>query len=223
MFGIPRFVLVLGANISGNYNLVSIIFVVMWIAPFILLNREGRRAIGLRGRTNARWLFYGLVIGISGALAMYLIGHMLYGDSLRNWFVYISGTYSIPRVNLEEYRLLVFLIFAAVSMTFSPIGEEFMYRGLIHASFVPRFGENKASVLDSLAFALTHLAHFGIIYVAGGWHFYLFPAFLWVAMMFFASRLFFLIKQRSGSIWGAVITHAGFNLGMTYCILYWIL
>ena len=53
-------------------------------------------------------------------------------------------------------------------MTFSPIGEELFYRGIVHGSFTGRFGEQKASFFDSLTFAITHLAHFGIVYVLGG-------------------------------------------------------
>ncbi len=195
----------------------------MWMLPFVLLNRNGRKAIGIRMPSSIRWVVYGFLMGIAGSVIMYLIGELFYGDTLHNWFVYIAGTYDAPGINLEENRLAIFLIFATVSMTFSPIGEEFLYRGLIHASFVPRFGENKASLLDSLAFAITHLAHFGIVYVATGWDFYPMPALIWVTMMFLASRLFFIVKQRSGSIWGAILTHAGFNLGMTYIIIYCIL
>ena len=108
-------------------------------------------------------------------------------------------------------------------MTFSPIGEELFYRGVVHQAFVRRFGENGASRIDSLAFALTHLAHFGLVYVSGVWEIYPLPALMWVGAMFIISRLFFMCKLGSGSIWGAVVAHAGFNLGMSYFIWYWIL
>ena len=83
--------------------------------------------------------------------------------------------------------------------------------------------EQKASILDSLAFALTHLAHFGIVFVAGHWSFLFLPAAIWVMLMFLASRLFFICKVKSGSILGAILCHAGFNLAMTYYIIYFIL
>ena len=54
-------------------------------------------------------------------------------------------------------------------MTFSPIGEELFYCEIVHGCFAGRFGEQKASFFDSLTFAITHLAHFGIVYVLGGW------------------------------------------------------
>ena len=108
-------------------------------------------------------------------------------------------------------------------MTFSPIGEELLYRGLIHQCFVPRYGRNKASIIDSLAFGITHLAHFGLIFSLGEWQFLPIPALLWVLLTFVSSRLFYYCKQKSGSIYGAILCHAGFNLAMTYFIFYHIL
>jgi hypothetical protein len=94
---------------------------------------------------------------------------------------------------------------------------------LVHGALAGSYQEKTASTLDSLAFALTHLAHFGIVYIAGGWHFLFLPAVLWVCSMFLASKVFFFSKQNAGSIWGAVVCHAGFNLAMMYFIFYWIL
>lgn len=106
-------------------------------------------------------------------------------------------------------------------MIFSPIGEEFLYRGVIHGSFVEKSGEFKASIYDSLAFALTHLAHFGIIYDGEAWQFLLAPSILWVLSMFLVSQLFFRCKMMSQSIFGAVLSHSGYNLAMMYLIFYY--
>ena len=222
--GIPRFILVLQANASGNYNFTSIIFVIMWLLPFIFLQKDGRRLIGLRKPVAFRSLLYGFILGVLACLPVFLLGMLLYGESTSNWFVYISQSYrgGLPP-DLTAERHIYFGIFALTSMIFSPIGEELMYRGLIHQCFEDRFGSRRASEIDSSAFALTHLAHFGILYSATGWTFKPIPALLWVVMMFFVSRLFFYSKQKSGSIWGAVLSHAGFNLAMTYFIFYFIL
>ncbi|MGB5272361.1 MAG: hypothetical protein WBN52_17855, partial [Eudoraea sp.] len=48
LFGIPRFLLVLEANRTGNYNFTSIIFVIMVLAPFLLLSNKGREIIGIK-------------------------------------------------------------------------------------------------------------------------------------------------------------------------------
>jgi membrane protease YdiL (CAAX protease family) len=93
----------------------------------------------------------------------------------------------------------------------------------VHGALAGSYQEKTASTLDSVAFALTHLAHFGIVYIAGRWHFLFLPAILWVCLMFLASKVFFFGKKKTGSIWGAVACHAGFNLAMMYFIFYWIL
>lgn len=66
------------------------------------------------------------------------------------------------------------------------------------------------------------IAHFGLVFVNGTWDFYPLPALIWVTGMFAASLLFFQMKKRTHSIWGAVLCHAGFNLGMTWSIFYWL-
>ncbi|MFZ5970876.1 MAG: hypothetical protein ACOYXA_04740 [Bacteroidota bacterium] len=47
----------------------------------------------------------------------------------------------------------------------------------------------------------------------------LFRGFLWLLMMATASMFYFL-RSKSASVWGAVTAHAGFNLGMMACIVY---
>lgn len=105
-------------------------------------------------------------------------------------------------------------------MTFSPIGEELFFRGIVHSSFAKSVGEKKASIIDSSAFAVTHISHFGLVYINNQWSFLTTPATIWVFTMFLVSVLFFVFKRSSGSILGAIICHAAFNLGMIYCIFY---
>jgi hypothetical protein len=196
----------------------------MCIVPYLLLTKEGKRKIGLVKPGNNMWLIYSLLIGVSASACMFSIAEILFGNSLGNWFVYISRSYTTASYHLiDADRLTYFIIYAITSMTFSPIGEELFYRGIVHASFASDMNENTASVWDSVAFSLTHLAHFGIVFIGGKWKFILFPALLWIAGMFFSSRLFFLCKQKTRSIAGAIICHAGFNISMIYFIFYHIL
>lgn len=222
LFGIPRFIMVLDANQSGGYGNVSIIFMIMWIIPFILLSKQGRQYIGIKKPANSFWLIYSFLLGCGFCALMFGCASLIYGDTIANSFVYISRSYTIPHELLETKRLMFFAMFSLVGMTFSPIGEELLYRGVIHGSFVGQFGERKASIFDSLAFALTHLAHFGIVYNLGNWSFLPVPAILWVISMFIASQLFFFCKQKTGSILGAIVCHAGYNVGMMYFIFYYI-
>jgi membrane protease YdiL (CAAX protease family) len=122
-----------------------------------------------------------------------------------------------------EDRLIYFIIYAVIGMLFSPIGEEFLYRGIAHESFAAQLGGRPAALIDAGAFALTHLAHFGVVFVAGAWAFLPLPALFWVTAMFVASLAFYRFRKLTGSLSGAVAAHAGFNLGMNWVIFYAIL
>lgn len=170
------------------------------------------------------WLILAFMIGIGSCGLMYFIGNFLFGDTVHNWFEYIARTYQLQTGEIASTdRLVYFIIFSIIGMTFSPIGEELLYRGVIHKSFANSVGERSASFLDSAAFGLTHLAHFGIIFYAGKWDIVLIPALLWVTLIFGTGLVFHYCKQKSGSILGAIICHAGFNLAMNYFIFYHII
>lgn len=222
LLGIPRFLVVLQASKTGNYQFTSLLFVVMLLLPFIFLTSLGRGLIGIVKPLKPKWLLYSLMTGALFSLVVYQSGEWLFGNTSSNWFVYLSNAYQNPQLS-HFSKHIQFIIYGLIGITFSPIGEELFYRGLVHQCFVKSFGENKASMIDSAAFAFTHLAHFGILYLGSGYFFKPFPAVLWLVFMFMASRLFFLFKLQTGSIWGAVLGHAGFNLGMTYLIVYHIL
>ena len=224
LFGIPRFYLVLNANVSGSFNSVSIIFVLMWIAPWVFLTRTGRRQIGLCTPSKPSWIFYSFILGILGASVLHIIGLGLFDTTVSNWFAYIAESYklNIGEINPSD-KMIYFIIFSIIGMTFSPIGEELLYRGIIHRSLYEKLGDRNASIADSAAFGLTHLAHFGIVYTAGAWKFLPFPSILWIILIFSTGILFSVCKHKTGSILGAIICHAGFNLAMMYYIFYHIL
>lgn len=222
LFGIPRFVLILEANVSGTYNFAFIIFFLMWFTPFVFLTKKGRKKIGLKRPGHYRHLLVSFLLGVLSCAVVFGIFTLLYQITLDHAFVYILRSGGVPSGLADSDKLIYFSIAVIPCMLFSPIGEEFLYRGVVHGSFVNRFGEVKASFFDSLAFALTHLAHFGIIYDAGHWHFSVLPALLWVVCMFSVSQVFFRCKLLCDSITGAVLAHAGFNFAMMYFIFYWI-
>jgi len=224
LLGIPRFIIVLNANVTGQYAFISVIFLLMWVTPWIFLKKDGRRNIGIVRPSDYRWLLYSFLGGAVICVIVFITGILLFKLNYTNWFVYISKSYqSVGIISTDSERLTYFLVYSVIGMTFSPVGEELFYRGIVHGSFVGEYGEKKASIIDSLAFALTHLAHFGIVYIEGEWHFLFIPAMLWVIFMFITSRIFFICKQKSGSVYGAIIGHAAFNLTMMYLIFYHIL
>lgn len=216
----PRFFLVLNANETGNYSWIGLIMVVSALAPFLFLNKKGRHKIGIRKGNKGRFLILAFLTGIIASYALFILGYGLYGTSYENWYQYIGKSYLIPESIDSGDKLILFLIMALTGMTFSPIGEELFFRGIVHESFATSFNETTASIVDSTAFALTHIAHFGIVYVNNTWDFYFIPALIWGIAMFLSSIMFIKIKRFFNSLWGPVLCHAGFNLGMIYCIFY---
>jgi uncharacterized protein len=217
---VPRFWLVLTANVTGNYELIGLIMVVSAGMPFVFLSEYGRKRIGITKPKNYQWLFVAFATGLIVSFLLHFLGEWLYGNSYENWYQYIGKSYNIPKGIGPEHKTTLFAVMAATGMTFSPVGEELFFRGIIHTSFEKAIGPTKASLVDSSAFALTHIAHFGLVFVNNRWDFLGIPTLIWVSAMFLLSILFLFFKKRTGSIWGAVVCHSAFNLGMTYCIFY---
>lgn len=219
---IPRFMLVLNANENANYSYIGLIMLVSAIIPFIFLSKHGRKSIGLCKPANYFWLLMAVAIGLIFSVALYFAGELLYGNSYENWYMYIGKSYNIPVGINGKDKLIMFAVMAVTGMTFSPIGEELFFRGIVHSSFAKSLGNTKASIIDSTAFALTHISHFGLVFINSEWTFFAIPTVVWVVSMFLISVLFFICRYKSGSLLGSILCHSAFNLGMIYCIFYMI-
>jgi len=217
---IPRFLLVLNANATQNYRYIGLIMIISAIVPFVFLSRYGLKKIGITKPTKCKWLLLAFISGLLFSILLYFIGQILYGNSYENWYQYIGKSYNIPQVISQHDKAILFIITAFTGMIFSPIGEEFFFRGIVHASFASSVSKKQASLVDSSAFALTHISHFGLVFINNQWKFLIIPGLLWVFSMFAVSVVFFILKKRSGSILGAIICHAAFNIGMIFCIFY---
>jgi membrane protease YdiL (CAAX protease family) len=217
---VPRFILVLNANASGSYGSIGLIMLISAIAPYIFLSKYGRNKIGITSPKKYNWILVAFIAGLLVSLLLYFLGKGLYGNSYENWYSYIGKSYNIPQGIKPNDKAILFTIMGLTGMTFSPIGEELFFRGIVHSSFANSIGEKRASVVDSSAFAAVHISHFGMVFINNQWKLMTLPALIWVLSMFLVSMLFFIFKKYSGSILGAIICHSSFNLGMIYCIFY---
>jgi uncharacterized protein len=217
---IPRFVLVLNANSSGSYGSIGLIMTISAIAPFLFLTKFGRKEIGITKPRNLKWLFIAFACGLIASILLHFVGQFLYDNSYQNWYQYVGKSYKIPTTITQSDKNIMFAIMALTGMTFSPIGEELFFRGLVHSSFANSIGEKKASIVDSSAFAITHISHFGLVFINNKWDFFILPTVIWVTSMFLVSLLFFAFRKKTNSILGAMLCHSAFNLGMIFCIFY---
>ncbi|MCB9426435.1 MAG: CPBP family intramembrane metalloprotease [Flavobacteriales bacterium] len=223
-FGIARFLLLLNPNQTTSYGLVLLLFLAMIIAPIVLLTDKGKVAIGYNRPKNHFKVFTSFLYGIVASSIIFFLGHLIYKDSMSNWFVYIAHTYESNLAGMTpENKFNLFITYALIGMTFSPIGEELLYRGIIHRCFSYRYDNNQASIITNVAYAITYLAQFGIVFIDNQWQFLFLPALLWVFLMYLTGRLFYTFREKTGSIFGAIFGHAGFNFAMLFYIFYVIL
>lgn len=207
---------------SSARILIMLNFLLMWFLPFVFLTKEGRQAMGLKRVEHPRWLGWGLLLGMGAAFVVFAIGWSLYGRSADNWYISVLDSFSIGAAQLQIPRFVLFLLYTVPAMIFSPIGEEFFFRGMLHESVREQWGATVATPVNAVAFGAIHLLHHGLRWDSTGGHLLLGSGLLWVGLMMGLSWLFTVCRQRSGSIWPAVVAHSGFNLVMNLTI-FWIL
>lgn len=217
---IPRFYLTLKANETGNYSSIGLIMIISALTPFIFLTKTGRKAIGICKPKNSGWFILAFVSGLIFSFLLFYLGQNLYGNSYENWYSYIGRSYAIPEEINSKEKAIFFAIVALTGMVFSPIGEELFFRGMVQSAFSESIREEKSSIVGSSAFALTHIAHFGLVFNNDQWNYLPIPTFIWVVGMFVLSLMFLYFKKYSGSVLGAIICHSAFNLAMIYSIFY---
>ncbi len=216
VLAVPRFLWML----NGHYNYIILVFLVMWILPFIFLTKSGRKTIGICIPVNTRWLLYGFLLGLISSVIIHFIGTFLYGRSADNWFVSIMATFDKENlISQIKPHPGLFLLITLPAMLFSPIGEEFFFGGMLHESYRNNLGHVKASLIDATFFGVTHLAHHGLTYQSSILKFHS-SGIVWILLMMLVAMLLSFVRMKAGSIWGSVTCHSGFNLGMMASIIY---
>ncbi|EEG76049.1 Abortive infection protein [Dethiobacter alkaliphilus AHT 1] len=194
-------------------NFVTIGFLIMWIMPFVFLSAGGRKKIGIKKPESWLWVLISFVIGAVVAGAIYFLGFVLYGTGPENWGMTVAYEYMAGQDAVFEP--VVFAVVTFLSMLFSPIGEEFYFRGIIHEVLGEKLSSYKmAGFWSSFLFAAIHLPHHNIFFTAQSFLTGFVPLFIWFAFMFIVSYLFIWARVKSGSILGAILCHSGYILGM---------
>ena len=78
---------------KGLRWLLPLGFVLMALAPYLLLDAAGRRDIGLRLPKGARIYGVALLLGGAAAFGCFALGYALFGAGTDNWFVSIANDY----------------------------------------------------------------------------------------------------------------------------------
>jgi len=189
-------------------------FVLMAFTPWFLLEKRGRKQIGLAPGLKSAMSLKALLLGAVAAAVVFGLGLLLFGYGPGNWFVTIAGNYR-GRVDTEGFSLLqLHLVFTVPALIFSPIGEEIFFRGLLQRILEDHLSRRASTITECGIFGLVHLCHHGIGYRAGKISLLPVSGVLWVVLMFLVALLFVWIRKRWGSLYPAIAAHASFNLVM---------
>lgn len=198
--------------------IVPLGFVLMTLLPFVLQTGTGRHAAGFCAPNTRRAWFSALLAGAAAALLCWALGMLLFGNSPNNWFVSVAGYYRRVLPPGPHSQFATFLILTIPAILFSPIGEEVFFRGVWPLALAERFGKRVATAIECGFFGIVHLCHHGLWRDASGaWQMHA-SAPLWVVLMMATAWLFARIRQGSGSLYPAMLAHAGFNLVMNLMI-----
>lgn len=160
------------------------------------------------------WVLAATASGVTAAIAIGMLGDLLYGDSSDNW----SGTVSATLLGDPQFRTLppaqLFPVLAIPAALFSPLAEELVFRGVFHDSILTRVGRRAALTITGVLFGFMHLFHHGISMGSTGVEVRVISGVIWMLLTVGLSVLFAVCRLGSTSIWSAVLCHAAFNVTM---------
>lgn len=158
-----------------------------------LIRRKGWHAFGIR-RVSWKWLAAAVVLGVC---AFILKGFVNMGVmALTGFEENAQGSY----YDAAGSGLLLLIATVVTISIFVPIGEEFLFRGVLMRGLL-RYGAVVAVVVSSIVFALFHGVNMAL------------PSALVVGLV--AGE----VTRRSGSVWPAVVIHIVNNLAVPVFVL----
>jgi membrane protease YdiL (CAAX protease family) len=190
----------------------------MALSPWLFLRREGRRQIGLRRASSPVWLLWSLFLGAAAAFGIYALGYLLFGMGDDNWYRSVGRSFPVNPAMEAMSMGQLFLALTIPALIFSPIGEEIFFRGLVHEAVATRLSRRAGMLTDAGLFAAVHLFHHGVARVESQWQIFPVSGLLWAALIFGVAVLFAYCRRQSGSLLGAILAHAAFNLTMNATI-----
>jgi len=195
---------------AGLWNpiYVPVSLIILWPLPWLFLPKGPRYGARFRRPLTWTWFLIAPALGVLGALACAAVAWLSFDNTDANWFTQhaLALKDSLASAPSDMSATSRFWIATIPAMIFSPLGEEFFYRGLILRTLELRWSLRTAMLVQASAFALVHLAHYGLDPFQ--------PALIavWLPSVFAVALLLGWIVIKSGSIWCAVAAHSAFNL-----------
>ncbi|WKZ38350.1 MAG: type II CAAX endopeptidase family protein [Anaerolineales bacterium] len=179
----------------------TIALVVLWLCIIFLLQKTGRRTIGLRAPAHWGWWLAAPVVGLLmvglTAAALWL----LFGWTEQNLFYdmahAVGWSFNLLGSESPLWARWALLAFAWLS---SPFLEEPLFRGFAQSIYRQKVGLVWAILLQSGLFALVHP----------------FTSLSWPLSIFATGVVYGLLAKYSRSIWPAALAHIAYNLGIVW-------
>jgi len=105
------------------------------------------------------------------------------------------------------------------ALILTPVGEEILFRGIMQQALAQRFGAIAATLVQGVAFGIVHLQLVALFRDAGGFHFRWIAGTATMVMGLLLAALFTWRRQRSGSLFASMVTHAACNLTMIGAVI----
>lgn len=195
--------------------LVPLSMVILWPLPWLLLDRDGRRGIGIRRPRRRGWIGIAGLAGLAALAGCAAVAWLILGDGGSNWLVRHGQMLQRIRASMPPSLgpATTFWLVTAPALLFSPLGEEILYRGFLQKACGRRWGTGAGLAIQASAFAAVHLAHYGLDPVD--------PALIavWVPSMLAVALLLGWLADRYDSLAPPILAHATFNLAMSWTTL----
>ena len=201
----------------SNPLFIPVSMMIIWPLPWLISSKDARKMMGFRS-AKLRWFAAGPLVALFVLFSTAGVTWWIFWDTDSNWFVRHALAMQESLSGVPENTVLStkFLIVTIPAMVFSPFGEEFLFRGYLLAAFSAKLGASVAMIFQAAAFALVHLAHYGLQ------PFQPELILVWLPSMFLAGYMFGWITVKSGSVWCAVLSHSVYNLGMNAIVFFFL-
>jgi hypothetical protein len=190
--------------------MLAVAMALVWPLPWLLMGRSGRQAIGVRRAEHVGWYAAAILLGVAAVGVTAGIAGLCFGGGADNWLLrHAADLNEIAKRLPPASPSHLFWMLALPAMIFSPLGEEILYRGFLQTAFGRAAGARAGRIVPALLFGFAHLSQFGLLPLQ--------PPLLvvWLPSMFAVALLFGWVRERSGSLYSAVMCHAAFNLALT--------
>jgi membrane protease YdiL (CAAX protease family) len=206
---VSSWLLVLRFSGLWHPGLVPLSMVIVWPMPWVISDRFDRSDVGFR-LPAFPWILLAGAAGTLSVTACALAAWVVFGASDDNWFarhaVALAETAKSFPAGATTSQTFWYLTIPA--MIFSPISEEILFRGYLMRRWSGSRGPRAGLLLQAGAFALIHLAHYGLRPFQPA----LIP--LWLLSMFGVAVVLGWLTRRSRSLVPAMLAHVVFYLLM---------